>query len=138
MPLLNNVTSKLTKNADKIGMIAGALPDMGIASIIRDVTAIFKGEGHVPDISATIQGFFDHPHFNSIAMLWLGGWAAKELGYGKYGRPIQKFSEGYLKALAFKIVLWQSTHGDEGSASHLQGIFNRSVVAPNQTAGYSY
>lgn len=129
---VKNITSKLTKNADKIGMLAGVLPDFGITSIIRDLKTILEGQGHIPNIQATIDGFFNHPHFNSIAMLWLGGWVAKEFGYGKYGTPIRKFSEGYGKALFAKIVLWQSTHADEGSARHLQGMFNRVVGQPNQ------
>jgi len=132
MALLGNAVGKLTKNADKIGMLVGVFDD-GLDAPINNLMRIIQGEGHLPDIARTIKETLARPSFKSAAVLWLAGWAAKEVGYSKYGNPMQKFGEGMMKGLAIVQVLHRSSHGHtEG----IVGLFNRSVVAPNQ--GYSY
>ena len=139
MPLLNNAVGKLTKNADKLGVIYGALaPGEGLTGVINNLMTVLSGGGHIPDVEATIKAYFELPEFKPIAILWLGGLIAKELGYGKYGKPAQKFSEGALKGMALQHILWWSTHGDEGCRPDgTRAMFNRSVVAANQR-GYGY
>lgn len=128
---LNNITGKLTRNADKIGILVGA-GARGIDPLINNVMAILSGRGHIPDIARTVKAYFELPEFRPTVMLWLGGYVAKEFGYGKIGNPLQKFSEGMLKGLAIQHVLWWSTHAHEGSAPRsMQDMYNKSVGQPN-------
>ena len=135
MPLLNNITGKLTKNADKLGMLWVLWQQQ--ENVLADISTLFAGQGHIPDIAGLIKSFPEQLEFKQGLWLYLIGYAAKELGYGKYGRPIQKLGEGFLKGKAIQHTLWWSTHANEGSAGKgLGAMFNRSVVAPNQGYGY--
>jgi len=136
MALLKNMTGKLTKNADKIGILAGSMI-RGYQPLIDHAMLLISGQGHFPDVQRTVEAYFELPEFRPTILLWLGGYIAKELGYAKYGKPLQKFSEGMLKGMAIQHLLWWSTHADEGSAPEgVRSMFNRAVVAPNQ--GYNY
>ena len=138
MPLLNNMTGKLTKNADKLGTLAGVLSaDVGISGVIDEIMQIVQGKGHLPDIGRAIEAYIAKPQVKSTFLLWLVGYGLKEFGYGKYGAPVKKFSEGMLKGLGIAHLLYWTTHADEGCAPRgLENMFNRSVVAPNQGYGY--
>lgn len=129
---LNNITGKLRKNAENIGIVAGALNE-GIDPLIADIQIILSGQGHLPDIGPMVQEYVRQPIVKSTFMLWLAGYALKEFGYGKYGAPIQKFSEGMLKGKAIQHIIWWSTHADEGSApAGVHAMFNRVVRNPDR------
>lgn len=133
---INNITGKLTKNVDKIGILVGAA-SYGIDALIENIM-LLPTQGHIPDIKATIDEFLHLKELNPAIMILITGWAAKEFGYAKYGNPLMKFGEGYLKGLGIQHILFHSTHAGEGSAgTPVERMFNRSVVAPNQT-GYGY
>jgi len=133
MTNLSGISSKLTKNADTIGALAGAMI-RGYEPIIDNIMAIFSGQAHVPDVKRTIEAYFQLPEFKPTLLLWAIGWGAKEFGYAKYGNPIQKFSEGMLKGMALQHLLWWSTHADEGSAP--QGV--QSMFSKVTNSGYGY
>lgn len=131
--MLNNVPRKLTKNADLIGVLLGA-NIRGIDILVDNIQRIFTGEGHVPDIGATIKAFTELPELKGTIMLYLAGYVAKEAGFGKYGTPIMKFGEGFLKGMAIQHVLYHSTHAGEGSAGNPpQAMLNRVT-----NSGYGY
>jgi len=117
---LSNITGKLTKNADLIGTLLGASA-RGIDPLIDNIQRLFTGEGHVPDIAATIKEFTALPEIRPTIMMYLAGYVAKEAGFSKYGNPIMKLSEGMFKGLAIQHLLYHSTHGGEGSAGNPTG-----------------
>lgn len=127
---ISGTISKLQRNMDKVGMIAGALC-RGFNPLVENAKRL-PTDGHIPDIEVTIDAFLRLPELKSAIMLYLFGWGASELGFGKYGNIAKKFTEGYLKGVGIQHLLFWSTHstrdqipayvaGSRGSSGHSGG-----------------
>jgi len=119
-------------------MLGGALC-RGINPLIENIK-LLPTQGHFPDLEQTINAFLELPELRSSIMLYLAGWGLNELGIKKYGKPVQKFTEGYLKGLAIQHLLYHSTHSEKGAGlfgKSEQNLYNRAVRDANLPQDYS-
>lgn len=140
---MKGIVGKLAKNADLAGGLLGFLTGSthGIGDVESSITNIMAGQVHIPDVKTMLDSYLGQPYFKNALYLYLFGWVAKELKLpvvGKYGKAIEKFATAYGAGSFMNMLLWSSTHSDEGSAPQ-GGLFNFRSSSPNQTAlGYSY
>lgn len=120
--------SKINKNADTIGGLAGFLTGSpaGFGDVKSSFENLLRGQAHMPDIEQAISSYLNEPYFKNALYLYLFGWGVKEFGVpviGKYGSMMEKIAAAYgLGSFANK-MLWHSTHSDQGSKPK-GGLFN--------------
>jgi len=111
---LDNIWSKLQRNADVLGMAAGVF-SVGYEDLINNVQTVLE-HGHMPDLQQMIrEAFRGHmgDNMKTGILAWIGGYIAEEMGYD-IGKTLKKGSEGYMKGLLIQHVIYWSGHTPKG------------------------
>lgn len=117
---INSMVSGLVKKADLAGGLLGFLTGSthGLGDVQSSLENLLQGQVHIPDVKAMLDAYINQPYFRNALYLWLFGWGTKEFKVpmiGKYGGAMQKFAQAYGLGSFLNMLLWSSTHSDEGS-----------------------
>lgn len=141
---LEGITSNISKNIDKIGMIAGLFTGTPWNTAPLDVVQkALSGNIHLPDIPSAIGGFVSSGSLRNSLMAIIGGYAINEFapsGMAKYGKMIEDLGFGYLEG---SLIIWlaaAATNADNGSnpnSPNFNSKWYQSQGVPQQTNGAS-
>ena len=135
-------TSKITQNADKIGVLLGVTVGTGggINDLMGVIDQIMQGNIHPPDLAAMLGNIQAQGYVKTGIMAAVGGMILQELNLpmiSKYGKPLQNFGIGYAAGSTLIQLLHYSTHADEGCNTMINKMYQNNVASANQSA-YSY
>lgn len=114
---LGSLTGTLTKNSDKIGLLAGVFGVSGINGVIDNITKAASGNIHVPDLTV-LSYYLGTPYFKNGVMAAVGGYIIDEFAPGefkKYGKVLSDFGVGYIEGTLAWHLLAAATNADRGS-----------------------
>lgn len=116
---IDNLLGKLTHNADKLGVLLGAVAgsESGLNDIWDSIKQAAQGNIHMPNWWI-MQNWVNSPYFYQSVWTYLIGEVIDQLDppvVGKYGGTIKKAAMGYAAGSAGVTLLWSMTHGNMGS-----------------------
>lgn len=114
---LSGLTSGITRNADKIGLLAGVASNNGITMLMDSLTQAVAGNVHMPDL-ALLSGTWAGGSLRTGLMAAIGGFVIEEFapgGFKKYGKMLTDLGIGYLEGSFVRDLAYYSTHSNLGS-----------------------
>lgn len=129
---LSGITGNLTRNADKIGLIAGFVGQLnGVDGVFEVISQATKGNVHLPDIGTMLGGMSQSGHFKTGITAAIAGYVIDEFapnGFKKYGKVLSDAGIGYVEGTLAAYVVYSMTHGNQGSNPALAN-FNPGFIA---------
>ena len=115
---LDGITSGITKNIDKLGILAGITGVNGFNGITQFINSASQGNIHMPDVPGLVTAYTSSGAFRSGIMAAITGYAIGEFapsGLKKWGDVLQKAGIGYLEGALIAHVLAFASSADLGS-----------------------